>query len=190
LNGDVVTLEISLESSLLFPNNPSLLAKGLTGQILQILQTKISTTVKTKLGESVALGGIYERYSEYEKSGVPGLQDIPFVQYLFSNQNQATTKKSVLFLVTPRRLETIDKAVGAYLTLKSQRKQAPNLDAWVSERKYLFNDRPPSMALIIRNSLPDNDAELYRRGDILPMPIGDADTFAAETSSLKSFLYF
>jgi type II secretory pathway component GspD/PulD (secretin) len=70
----------------------------------QIRTTKESVTASVVMsnGETLILSGLSEKETENIRDGVPGLQDVPLVQYLFSRQTTRDFNKSVLVLLTPR----------------------------------------------------------------------------------------
>jgi len=69
----------------------------------QTTKTAVDATAVLKFGETLILSGLSERGSDKSSSGVPLLQDLPVVQYLFSRDEQIKTKKSILILLTPRK---------------------------------------------------------------------------------------
>ena len=70
---------------------------------LDTSKTIVNANVAMKFGETLILSGLSERNIEVDNSGVPGLRDVPLVQYLFSRQTKRDFHKSVLILITPRR---------------------------------------------------------------------------------------
>lgn len=69
----------------------------------QTTKTEVKGSVIMRFGEALVISGLSEIEDERLKDGVPLLQSIPGVQYLFSQENTTNTKKSVLILVTPRK---------------------------------------------------------------------------------------
>ncbi len=67
-----------------------------------ISERKINTTVSVQDGETVALGGLMSTNQTHSKSGVPYLQDIPYLGNLFSTTTNSGTKTELLVLITPR----------------------------------------------------------------------------------------
>ena len=70
---------------------------------LDTTKTSVNATVALKFGETLILSGLSERELENNRDGVPGLQDVPLIQYAFSRQTKRSFDKSVLILLTPRR---------------------------------------------------------------------------------------
>ena len=69
---------------------------------LEISETTASANVVMNLGDTLVLSGLSEKESDHSRTGVPGLQDIPGVQYLFSTKRTSDFQRSVLILITPR----------------------------------------------------------------------------------------
>jgi len=69
----------------------------------QVTKTVVTANVEMKFGETMVISGLSEKETEVLRDGVPGLQDIPGVQYLFSHEDTRDFTKSVLILLTPRQ---------------------------------------------------------------------------------------
>jgi pilus assembly protein CpaC len=69
---------------------------------VEIAETTANANVVMNLGETLVLSGLSEKTSSSTRDGVPGLQDVPGIQYLFSNKKTNEIQRSVLILVTPR----------------------------------------------------------------------------------------
>ena len=51
----------------------------------------------------MVLSGLSDQEKEVLDDKVPGIGDLPGIQYLFRNQRKTSSKKTVLILLTPRR---------------------------------------------------------------------------------------
>jgi len=69
----------------------------------QTTKNLVTANVTMKFGDTLVLSGLSEKETQNLRDGVPFLQDIPIVQYLFSSQNTLDYTKSVLILITPRK---------------------------------------------------------------------------------------
>ena len=76
---------------------------GANVPVRQTIQ-RVTTAVVADFEQTVILSGLSEHESRSIKSGVPVLQEIPLVQYLFSNKSEQLFETSVLMVLTPRRL--------------------------------------------------------------------------------------
>jgi len=73
-----------------------------TGTAKALSTQAINTQVLVKNGETLVLGGIYNRSIKKTVSKVPVLGDIPGVGVLFRNTLNTNTKKELLIFVTPK----------------------------------------------------------------------------------------
>jgi len=81
---------------------------------LETSKTTVSANVVMKFGETVILSGLSEKETSRTRDGVPVLQDVPLLQYLFSRADTRDFQRSVLILLTPRRTQyTYQKKTGA-----------------------------------------------------------------------------
>lgn len=79
-------------------------SSGKAIEIVNISKNEITANVIMKYGQTLVLSGLREKEVSEGKSGVPLLMDIPFVQYLFSNKKTKDSHKTILVLLTPRRV--------------------------------------------------------------------------------------
>ena len=73
------------------------------GQTMQTSRNAVTANVALKFGQTLILSGLSEREIERSSTGVPVLQDIPLLQYLFRNKTTQNFTSSVLVLITPRK---------------------------------------------------------------------------------------
>jgi general secretion pathway protein D len=70
--------------------------------------TKDSTMlsiVKMKDGQTLVLGGLITNDKSLKVNGVPVLKEIPIIKYLFSSKSKVTTKKELVFVITPHIID-------------------------------------------------------------------------------------
>ncbi len=71
-----------------------------------IIATKtVDTNIVLASGETVVIGGIYERTREKSNNGIPGLMRIPLLGWLFKKDFRKDSKQELLIFLTPRILE-------------------------------------------------------------------------------------
>ncbi len=108
LDDDRVLLNVSATRSFVNFGNPAV-----TGSFQQALQTTkqaVTTSVAVRFGETLILSGLSERQIERQRSAAPLLGDLPLIQYLFNRSDQSVYTKSVLMLLTPRRVDSATDA--------------------------------------------------------------------------------
>ncbi len=67
-----------------------------------ITTRQISTNILIKSGQTIVLGGIYESDKGQQQQGIPFLNKIPLVGWLFKQQNVTDSKRELLIFVTPK----------------------------------------------------------------------------------------
>jgi len=95
------------------PNNMIFLnievEKSTLGQVTANTATteekKASTQVLLENGETTVIGGIYENSETNTVQGVPFLQNIPFLGWLFKSKQKIVDKKELMVFITPRVVE-------------------------------------------------------------------------------------
>lgn len=112
---------------------------------IEIGETTANANVVMHVGETLILSGLTEKSTSSTRDGVPGLQDVPVVQYLFSNKETHDIRRSVLVLVTPRTATQVaaDPAAGEPMAARMQALRqrfgfsaaslAPNVDAILNQ---------------------------------------------------------
>ena len=65
----------------------------------------VETSVLVDNGETVVLGGVYEREKTYQKDQVPWLGDIPVLGRLFKREQRMDNNSELLIFVTPKILK-------------------------------------------------------------------------------------
>lgn len=72
-------------------------------------QRKINSTVAVQDGETIALGGMIKDSRSRERSGIPVLQDIPYVGNLFGTTTNTGTRTELLVMITPHVIQGVQK---------------------------------------------------------------------------------
>tara|TARA_Y100000294_G_scaffold62249_1_gene58996 strand:- start:838 stop:2880 length:2043 start_codon:yes stop_codon:yes gene_type:complete len=70
-----------------------------------ILEKKLNTEVLIKNGETTVLGGLYKTAKDKSFGGTPFLSKIPFLKWLFSQENKTETVEELLIFITPNIVE-------------------------------------------------------------------------------------
>ncbi len=61
----------------------------------------LMSVVKLKNNETLVLGGLITNDEQLKVNGVPVLKEIPIIKYLFSSREKVTSKKELVFVITP-----------------------------------------------------------------------------------------
>jgi general secretion pathway protein D len=96
-----VQMDVSQEVSQVDTTNTSAAQTSPT-----IDERKISSTVSVQDGETVALGGLITDQRTGGTSGLPYLQEIPYLGALFSQKSDETDRTELLVLITPHVVQS------------------------------------------------------------------------------------
>jgi general secretion pathway protein D len=133
---------------------------------LETSKDTIDANVIMRYGETLILGGLSEKETQLNRDGVPGLQDVPGLQYLFSNQSKSEYQKSFIILLTPRPPQYVyqpEKAREAYeKSLSDDERPIANLAA-----RYADWFRPyPNWASVFHHLQDNGLYREFRTGDV------------------------
>ena len=106
-----VEFEVGLENSAL-GGRIEIGGDGTTG--LRVLTTNVETVAMVKDGRTLAIGGLLQRNEEENNGGVPFLNKVPGVRYLFSTLKRSDKRRKLLLFVTPHILN-IDTPFEKYM---------------------------------------------------------------------------
>lgn len=158
LEGDLLTVNIKVEQSNLDSPNPNLQTTVVADK------TSIDTFVKMHLGETLMLGGIYQRTESVVNNGVPGLRRVPVAKYFFSNESSACSRNSIVFMMTPRSPDLVKSAINRAMA----RGNPPHLSELSLRNPSWFATHPnlvPVFTYIARDPVVYYE---FRSGDVLP----------------------
>ena len=99
IDDNTVLLSVSASRSFVATN----FVVGSNTPVRQTIQ-RVTTAVVANFDQTVILSGLSEHESRSIKAGVPVLQEIPGVQYLFSTKSEQLFETSVLMVLTPHRV--------------------------------------------------------------------------------------
>jgi general secretion pathway protein D len=63
------------------------------------------SVVKLKNNDTLVLGGLITDDKQLRVNGVPVLKEIPIIKYLFSSKEKITSKKELVFIITPHIID-------------------------------------------------------------------------------------
>lgn len=70
-----------------------------------VLDNTATTTVLVKDGETAVIGGLFRVKTTKEKKGVPGLQGIPVMGYLFQSRTRTKEDSELMIFITPKIIQ-------------------------------------------------------------------------------------
>jgi tetratricopeptide (TPR) repeat protein len=151
---------------------------------IEIGETTANANVVMKMGDTLVLSGLSEKSSSSTRDGVPGLQEVPLVQYLFSNKKTNEIQRSVLILVTPRAQVQVAEAGPAAADPMATRMKA-------LREQFGFGGGSPSNVEAIMNQMQGNELfREFRQGDVSMERWDRAHTTGARLKEALGFLYY
>lgn len=125
-----------------------------------------------------------EKSSSSTRDGVPGLQDVPVLQYLFSNKRTNDLQRSVLILVTPRAPMLISEDTASENEPMAMRMQQ-------LREKFGFDDSTPANIEAIMTQLQGNDHfREFRQSDVSLKRWDRMRTTGDRLKEALGFLYY
>jgi type IV pilus assembly protein PilQ len=75
-----------------------------------IITKKAETNVIQADGQTLVIGGLNKEQYADDRSGTPGLQDVPGLGWLFKREGKSSAKEDLLIFITPTILRPTDQA--------------------------------------------------------------------------------
>jgi type II secretory pathway component GspD/PulD (secretin) len=158
---------------------------------LETTKIMVNANVVMEFGETLVLGGLSEQEITNSRDGVPVLQDIPGVQYLFSQKNTNDFQRSVLMLITPREPQySYRKETSARKAEPGSAEGAAGEESSMAELRARYGDwfRPyPNLASVFNQLNRSSIYREFRTGDVT---LEKWDKQATTTERLKQALDF
>jgi len=105
-NGDII---LSIEPRLSKFRDVTQISNTNRGMPPDTVDNTMLSIVKLKNNETLVLGGLITDDKSLKVNGVPILKEIPLIKYLFSSRETITTKKELVFVITPHIIDNIHK---------------------------------------------------------------------------------
>jgi len=153
-------------------------------------KTTVSANVVMNFGETLILSGLSEKETERTRDGVPFLQDIPGLQFLFSKRTTRDFQKSVLILMTPRPPSYTYQSDGQ---LKKTRAKQNQNERSLSELQARYSDwfKPyPNWASVYHHMQNNTLYREFRTGDVSMERWANQETLKSRLKQAMTFLYY
>lgn len=99
---DEDTMMLAVKVSRSFINGTAPIGNFSAG--ISVAQHAVTSNIRIKYGETLILDGLTLRSFTSQQDGVPILQDIPIIQYLFNQKQRQQYSENVLVMITPRKI--------------------------------------------------------------------------------------
>jgi Flp pilus assembly secretin CpaC/Tfp pilus assembly protein PilF len=169
LENDKLQLSVEARRTFIIPKDT---LGGITfSNQINTSETVVSSVVVLDFDHTLILSGLSEREDSYTRDGVPFLQDIPLLQYFFSNLGTTEFHKSVLILVTPRRISHVYKPDQNNMKQSPGDESQSNMNGRDTDPQFLarYGDwfKPyPNVASVFRHMQDNSLYREFRTGDV------------------------
>lgn len=157
----------------------------------QTTKTTVSANVVMGFEQTLVLSGLSEKETEVSRSGVPILQDLPIIQYAFSNKTTTDINNSILILITPRNPRFTEADGSPKLGEPPRQMPAPsaNLDRLKARTDWAFKPAPNLDAVM--NHLKDRRFfREFRAGDVSLEQWDSPDSLKHKILQAIDLIYF
>lgn len=151
---------------------------------IEIGELTANANVVMNLGETLLLSGLSEKTKTSTRDGVPGLQDVPVVQYLFSNKKTNDLQRSALILITPRAPVQI-----AEDTASENRSIAIRMKE-LREKFGFANNNPANIEAVMTQLQSNQFFREFRQGDVVMERWDRMRTTGDRLGEALGFLYY
>ncbi|KLN58929.1 hypothetical protein WH96_20270 [Kiloniella spongiae] len=155
----------------------------------QTTRTTVEASVVLKYNETLVLSGLSERETEKLRDGVPLLQDLPGIQYLFSTKSTLDFTKSVIILLTPRKPRyTYADGTDKFEPTVDQKTEQPHLKKLEGRADWF---QPASNLDAVFYHLNDGSFfQEFRQGDLTVERWSQPDRVSKMVTDTLKLLYF
>ena len=181
-------VEMSVQAERTFLNTPNS-DVNFTFRI-ETSKTNVNANVIMRYGETLILSGLSEKDFENSRSGVPFLQDIPLIQYFFSEHQTLEFQRSVIILLTPRPAQYVYQTESARQefekSLSEDERPIANLRARYSDWFKPY----PNWASVFNHMQNNGFYSEFRTGDVELESWNSNKTLANRLKQSLAFLWF
>ena len=101
-NGNII---LSIAPRISSFKDPTQLTNNLRDMPPDTQDNTMLSVVKIKNNQTLVLGGLITNDKSFKVNGVPVLKEIPLIKYLFSSKEEVTSKKELVFVITPHIID-------------------------------------------------------------------------------------
>lgn len=184
LNDELLVINVDAERSFLESRSANV---GFTA-FSETTKTSVQASAKLRFGETLILSGLSENESNRSRDGVPVLERLPVIQYLFSNKMEQDTHRSVLILLTPRKPRFLEAApdTASALAAAAQRPEGSAFREQLQKKEGIRNNVDAALAGLVHSDY----YRQFRSGDMQVDDWRENDGLGRILESFLSTIYF
>jgi len=177
LAGGMVKLKVGAQRTFAVPNSGG---NGFAYRF-DIAETTTDANVVMKMGDTLVLSGLTEKETSSNRNGVPGLQDVPVAQYLFSTKQNVDFQRSALILITPR---------APLYAAQADSSAGTDSEKVLRARLGFSTELPSNVESIVEHMSGNELFRQFRQGDVAMERWDRTRTTGDRLRQALSFLYY
>lgn len=157
---------------------------GVTGnRYPRVTESIVESLARVPDGHSLIVGGFYGERQASDKTKVPGLGDVPILNFFFKSKEASREQTSLVFIVTPKSYNPASSSATRLVSQSIQRKiELPCDHDWVDP----YNPGPahePNLRRTVRGLQPEQ-APYYPRTEEF-QPVRDSNPARPRHNSVR-----
>ena len=165
-SGDRLLLTVNVQVDAFSPSA----APGTFDQAVATVKNRTRVTAEMGFDQTLVIAGGTQHQESDVRSGVPGLQRVPVLQYFFGTRGRSETQSSLLVLLTPRRPAVSEVVTSADQMAADLRRRRPDLTPealrQLRGRYEKWMRQHPTLVDVAHNLAGVNLYGQFREGDI------------------------
>lgn len=156
----------------------------------QTSKTSVDATAVLRFGETLVLSGLSENSSDKARSGVPFLQNLPVIQYLFSRKTDSERKNSALILISPSKQRYAGEVIDGQAAAAAKATPAPKTGHTETLRKRVKIPVRGNLDAVAAHLQGGRYFEQIRTGDLQLDEWHNSDSLFGALKRALEFLYY
>lgn len=154
----------------------------------------VTANARIRFGETMVLSGLREREVASAESGVPVLNRIPIIQYLFNRRVETDYSKHVLVMITPRKPINLTELLSESERYRDEmarvgRRGTSSLEAAKAIEQYDISYQSNLRAIAAKMSLNKYYQE-FKTGDLSPRRFYAPQSLRRILTDIRQVLYY
>jgi general secretion pathway protein D len=102
-----ITPQISDDNVIMMRINPSIsdLDSSSESKIPDTIEKKLNTIIRVGDNDTLILGGLITDEKSFHSGGIPILKEIPIIKYMFGYKEEITSRRELVFVITPHIID-------------------------------------------------------------------------------------
>lgn len=140
----------------------------------RVSESMIETLARVPDGHSLIVGGFYGESDSSDKTKIPGLGDLPVINFFFKSKEAARERSSLVFIVTPKSYNPAARASNTYASNRMRANTSLDCDHNWADPDNPGPGHEPNLKRTIRGMQPTEAPYYPRPEELAPRPVTTA----------------